>query len=290
MSLRIVRTVAELRAELEPARRAGQRIGLVPTMGAFHAGHRSLMERAAGTCDVVVVSLFVNPTQFAPTDDLTAYPRDEGRDAEIAGAAGVDILFAPPVEEVYPDGFATSVSVRGLTDGLEGAHRPGHFDGVATVVAKLLNMVQPAVAFFGQKDAQQALVVRQLVRDLNLPVRIEVCPTVRESDGLAMSSRNVYLGAGDRRRAIGLRRALDAAEHAIAGGERDPDRVAEIGRAVLADHGIEPEYFALVSERTLAPVQWIDGDVLLAVAARVGPARLIDNTLVTISNGVPERA
>lgn len=290
MSLRIVRTVAELRAELEPARRAGQRIGLVPTMGAFHAGHRSLMERAAGTCDVVVVSLFVNPTQFAPTDDLTAYPRDEGRDAEIAGAAGADILFAPPVEEVYPDGFATSVSVRGLTDGLEGASRPGHFDGVATVVAKLLNMVQPAVAFFGQKDAQQALVIRQLVRDLNLPVRIEVCPTVRESDGLAMSSRNVYLGAEDRRRAIGLRRALDAAEHAIAGGERDPDRVAEIGRAVLADHGIEPEYFALVSERTLAPVQWIDGDVLLAVAARVGPARLIDNTLVTISNGVPERA
>lgn len=290
MSLRIVRTVAELRAELEPARRAGQRIGLVPTMGAFHAGHRSLMERAADTCDVVVVSLFVNPTQFAPTDDLAAYPRDEGRDAAIADGAGVDLLFAPEVGEVYPGGFATSISVRGLTDGLEGAHRPGHFDGVATVVAKLLNMVQPTVAFFGQKDAQQALVIRQLVRDLNMPVRIEVCPTVRESDGLAMSSRNVYLGAEDRRRAIGLRRALDAAEHAIAGGERDPDRVAEIGRAVLADHGIEAEYFALVSELTLAPVQWIDGDVLLAVAARVGPARLIDNTLVTISNGVPERA
>jgi len=291
MSLRIVRSVAELRAALEPARRAGRRIGLVPTMGAFHDGHRSLMERAAATCDVVVVSLFVNPTQFAPSEDLSAYPRDEARDAAIAERAGVDLLFAPPVEEVYPGGFATTVSVRGLTDGLEGAHRPGHFDGVATVVAKLLNMVQPAVAFFGQKDAQQALVIRQLARDLNMPVRIEVCPTVREADGLAMSSRNVYLGAEDRARAVGLRRALDAAERAIAGGERDPERVAAAGRAVLAEHGIEAEYFALVSEETLEPVAKIDGGgLLLAVAARVGPARLIDNTLVTIPNGVPERA
>jgi pantoate--beta-alanine ligase len=291
MSLRIVRSVADLRAALEPARRAGRRIGLVPTMGAFHDGHRSLMERAAATCDVVVVSLFVNPTQFGPSEDLSAYPRDEARDAAIAAGAGVDLLFAPPVEEVYPDGFATSVSVGGLTDGLEGAHRPGHFDGVATVVAKLLNMVQPTVAFFGQKDAQQALVIRRLVRDLNLPVRVEVCPTVREADGLAMSSRNAYLGAEDRARAVGLSRALDAAAAAIAAGERDAERVAATGRAVLAEHGIEAEYFALVSEETLAPVATIDGGaVLLAVAARVGPARLIDNVLVTIPNGVPERA
>lgn len=290
MSLRIVRSVADLREALEPARRGGRRIGLVPTMGAFHDGHRSLMERAAATCDVVVVSLFVNPTQFAPTDDLAAYPRDEARDAAIADDAGVDLLFAPPVEEVYPDGFATSVSVGGLTDDLEGAHRPGHFDGVATVVAKLLNMVGPTVAFFGQKDAQQALVIRRLVRDLNLPVRVEVCPTVREPDGLAMSSRNAYLGAEDRARAVGLSRALDAAAAAIAAGERDAGQVAATGRAVLAEHGIEAEYFALVSEQTLSPVTTIDGDVLLAVAARVGPARLIDNTLVTIPNGVPERA
>jgi pantoate--beta-alanine ligase len=290
MSLRIVRSVAALRAELEPARRAGRRIGLVPTMGAFHDGHRSLMERAAATCDVVVVSLFVNPTQFGPSEDLSAYPRDEARDAAIADGAGVDLLFAPPVEEVYPDGFATSVSVRGLTDGLEGAHRPGHFDGVATVVAKLLNMVQPTVAFFGQKDAQQALVIRRLVRDLNLPVRVEVCPTVREPDGLAMSSRNAYLGAEDRARAVGLSRALDAAAAAVAAGERDAERVAATGRAVLAEHGIEAEYFALVSEQTLSPVTTIDGDVLLAVAARVGPARLIDNALVHVPNGVPERA
>jgi pantoate--beta-alanine ligase len=290
MSLRIVRSVAELRAALEPERRAGRRIGLVPTMGAFHDGHRSLMERAAATCDVVVVSLFVNPTQFGPSEDLSAYPRDEARDAAIAEGAGVDLLFAPPVEEVYPDGFATAVSVGGLTDGLEGAHRPGHFDGVATVVAKLLNMVQPTVAFFGQKDAQQALVIRRLVRDLNLPVRVEVCPTVREPDGLAMSSRNAYLGAEDRARAVGLSRALDAAAAAVAAGERDAERVAATGRAVLAEHGIEAEYFALVSEQTLAPVTTIDGDVLLAVAARVGPARLIDNALVHVPNGVPERA
>lgn len=291
MSLRTARSVAELRAALEPARRAGRRIGLVPTMGAFHAGHRSLMERAAETCDVVVVSLFVNPTQFGAGEDLSAYPRDEARDAAIAAEAGVDLLFAPPVEEVYPDGFATTVSVGGLTDGLEGAHRPGHFDGVATVVAKLLNMVGPAVAFFGQKDAQQALVIRRLVRDLNLPVRVEVCPTVREADGLAMSSRNVYLGAEDRARAVGLSRALDAAAAAIATGERDAGRVAATGRAVLAEHGIEAEYFALVSEETLAPVVTLDGGVvLLAVAARVGPARLIDNVLVHVPNGVPERA
>jgi len=290
MSLRIVRTVAELRALLEPERRAGRRIGLVPTMGAFHDGHRSLMARAAETCDLVVVSLFVNPTQFGPSEDLAAYPRDEARDAAIAAAAGVEILFAPAVEEVYPDGFATTVSVGRLTEGLEGAHRPGHFDGVATVVAKLFNMVQPAVAFFGQKDAQQALVIRRMARDLDLPVRIEVCPTVREPDGLAMSSRNAYLGAEDRARAVGLSRALDAAARAIGDGERDPARVAAAGRAVLAEHGIEPEYFALVSERTLAPLERIDGEALIAVAARVGAARLIDNILVTTSNGVPERA
>ncbi|HEY4280032.1 MAG TPA: pantoate--beta-alanine ligase [Conexibacter sp.] len=289
MSLRIVRTVAELRAALEPARREGQRIGLVPTMGAFHDGHRSLMVRAAETCDVVVVSLFVNPTQFAPTDDLSRYPRDEGRDAEIAAEAGVDVLFAPAPKEVYPDGFATTVTVRGVAEGLEGDHRPGHFDGVATVVAKLLNMVQPTVAFFGQKDAQQARVIRQLVRDLNIPVRIEVCPTVREPDGLAMSSRNAYLGPVDRSRAVALRRALVAAEQAIAAGERDPEAVAAVGRAVLAGHGVQAEYFALVSEQTLVPVASIDGDVLITVAARVGPARLIDNALVTIANGVPEQ-
>jgi pantoate--beta-alanine ligase len=279
-ALRVVRTVAELRALLAPERRAGRSIGLVPTMGAFHAGHRSLMARARAAHDVVVVSLFVNPTQFAPTDDLSAYPRDEARDAEIAAAEGVDVLFAPPVEEVYPDGFATTVGVGGISESLEGAHRPGHFDGVATVVTKLLNMVGPDTAFFGQKDAQQALVIRKLVRDLDIPVRIEVCPTVREPDGLALSSRNAYLDAAQRTRAVALSRALRAAEAAVAAGERDAAVVEAAARAALAAHDVEPEYVALVDPDTLSPVDRIGREVLVALAARVGPARLIDNVLI----------
>lgn len=279
--MRTLRTISELRAELAPLRRDGRTIGLVPTMGAFHEGHISLMERAHETTDVVVVSLFVNPTQFGPSEDLAAYPRDEQRDAEIAAAAGVDVLFAPPVEEVYPDGFQTSVCVGALADPLEGLQRPGHFDGVATVVTKLLNMVGPDVAFFGQKDAQQALIVRRVARDLDIPTRIEVCPTVREADGLAMSSRNAYLAPSDRERAVALRRALDAAESAVASGERDATAVATAARAALAAYDVEPEYLALVAPDTLAPVDRIDGEVLLALAARVGRARLLDNTLIT---------
>lgn len=287
MSLRIVRTVDELRTLLGRERSADRSIGLVPTMGAFHDGHRSLMERAGAACDVVVVSLFVNPTQFGPSEDLAAYPRDEQRDAAIAHDAGVDVLFAPPVEEVYPDGFATTVHVGGMTETLEGAHRPGHFDGVATVVTKLFGMAQPDAAFFGQKDAQQALVIRRLVRDLDLPVRIEICPTVREADGLAMSSRNAYLGPDDRVRAIALRRALDAAEDAVAAGERDAGAVERAARAALAEHGVEPEYVALVSADTLSPVDRVNGEVLVALAARVGPARLIDNTILSTTDGAP---
>ncbi len=197
--MKTVRTVSELRGHLADARRAGRTIGLVPTMGAFHDGHLSLMRRAREACDLVVVSLFVNPAQFNEAADLDVYPRDEEHDAGLAAGEGVDYLFAPEVTEVYPDGFATSVAVRGLTDGLEGAHRGhGHFDGVTTVVSKLLNMVGPDVAYFGQKDAQQAAVVRRLVRDLNFPVRIEVCPTVRADDGLALSSRNVLLADAER--------------------------------------------------------------------------------------------
>jgi pantoate--beta-alanine ligase len=282
--MRTVRTVAELRAALAPARRIGETIGLVPTMGAFHAGHRSLMTRAREACDVVVVSLFVNPTQFGAGEDLSAYPRDEAADAELARAAGVDVLFAPPVEEVYPDGFATTVRVGGVSEPLEGAQRPGHFDGVATVVTKLLNMAQPDVAYFGQKDAQQALLVRRLVRDLDIPARIEVCPTVREPDGLAMSSRNAYLDASERARAVALRRALDAAEAAVAAGTRDAAAVATAARAAMTPFDVEPEYLALVSAETLEPVERIEGDVLVALAARVGPARLIDNALLT-TNG-----
>ena len=278
--MRTVRTVAELRDRLRAERKAGRTIGLVPTMGAFHDGHVSLMEQARAQTDVVVVSLFVNPTQFGPSEDLTAYPRDEARDAAIAQEAGVDVLFAPSVEEVYPDGFQTTVTVGALAEPLEGAQRPGHFDGVATVVTKLLNMVGPDVAFFGQKDAQQALIVRRVVRDLDIPVRIEVCPTVREPDGLAMSSRNAYLAPPERERAIALRRALDAAEQAVAAGERDAAAVASAAQAAMAPYEVEPEYLALVSSDTLQPVDRIDGEILVALAARVGRARLIDNTLI----------
>jgi len=284
--MRTIRTIGELRDVLRSERANGRSIGLVPTMGAFHKGHVSLMERARAETDVVVVSLFVNPTQFGPSEDLTAYPRDEARDATIAEAAGVDVLFAPSVEEVYPDSFQTTVSVVGgaLVDSLEGAHRPGHFDGVATVVTKLLNMVQPDVAFFGQKDAQQALIVRRVVRDLDIPVRIEVCSTVREPDGLAMSSRNAYLAPAERERAVALRRALDAAEQAVAAGERDAAAVAVAARGAMEPYGVEPEYLTLVAADTLAPVDQIDGEILVALAARVGRARLIDNTILS-TNG-----
>jgi len=282
--MRTLRTKAELRDHLRLERSADRTIGLVPTMGAFHAGHVSLMERAREATDTVVVSLFVNPTQFGPSEDLAAYPRDEARDAEIAAAAGVDVLFAPAAEEIYPDGFQTSVHVGALAEPLEGAHRPGHFDGVATVVTKLLNVVQPDVAFFGQKDAQQALIVRRVARDLDVPTRIEVCPTVREPDGLAMSSRNAYLAPAERERAVALRRALDAAEQAVAAGERDASAVAIAARAAMNPFGVEPEYLALVAADTLSPVDRIDGEVLVALAAQVGRARLIDNTYITASN------
>jgi pantoate--beta-alanine ligase len=288
--MKIVRTVPELRAELAPARRADRTIGLVPTMGALHDGHLSLISRARASTDVVVVSLFVNPTQFDDATDLGAYPRDEERDARLAAHAGADVLFAPPAAEVYPPGFATSVRVAGVTEPLEGASRgEEHFAGVATVVAKLLNMAQPDAAFFGQKDAQQVAVVRRLVRDLDMPVRIEVGPTVREPDGLALSSRNGRLANGQRERAVALARALAAARAAVRGGERDPATVAAAARAAMRDLGVEPEYLELVAPDTFAAVRRIDGDpVLVAVAARVGDVRLIDNELLAARAASPD--
>lgn len=273
--MRTLRTVADLRAALAPRRRAGETIGLVPTMGAFHEGHLSLMRAARERCDVVVVSLFVNPAQFDATNDLSAYPRDEARDEALAAQEGVDVLFVPRVEEVYPDGFATTVHVAGLTDGLEGAQRPGHFDGVATVVAKLFAMSQPDMAFFGGKDAQQAAMIRRLVRDLDLPVEIDVRPTVREPDGLAMSSRNALLSPAERERATALSRALQAVEEAAGEGV---GAALAAGRAELA--GLDVDYLEAVDATTLRPVEDFEGDVLVAVAARVGDVRLIDNTTV----------
>ncbi len=284
--MRIVRQVEELRALMIEPRRAGRRIGLVPTMGAYHDGHLSLMRQARRDCDVVIASLFVNPAQFNDLSDLEAYPRDEGRDRALAAEAGVEVLFAPPAQSVYPPGFATTVSVAGLTDRLEGASRGrAHFDGVTTVVTKLLNMVAPDAAYFGQKDAQQVLVIKRLVRDLDLPVQIEVCPTVREPDGLAMSSRNSRLSADERERARSLSQALQAAADAVSDGERDALAICARCTAQMVQDGVQPEYFELVSLQTLDPVRDVEGPVLAVVAARVGETRLIDNQMLTTATG-----
>ncbi|MGI8429671.1 MAG: pantoate--beta-alanine ligase [Solirubrobacteraceae bacterium] len=279
--MRTLRTVAELRSALAEAHRAGRVIGLVPTMGALHDGHLSLIRRARADCDEVVVSLFVNPIQFGEPADLAGYPRDERRDAALASQAGADHLFAPPVKEVFPAGFATSVTVEGVSGTLEGAHRArGHFDGVSTVITKLFNMVAPQIAYFGQKDVQQTLVIKRLVADLDLPVAIVVCPTVREPDGLAMSSRNARLSRAERVRAAALHRALRAVQEAVDAGEADPAPVIAGARAELSSSDLEPEYLELVAVDTLTPVDRIDGDVLAVVAARVGATRLIDNQLI----------
>ena len=265
--MRTIRTVDELRAHLRDERGV---VGLVPTMGSLHAGHESLIEAAREQTDHVVVSLFVNPAQFDDPGDLDAYPRDEPTDAAIAERLGADVLFAPPPAEVYRDGHRTKVIVEGLGEVLEGAHRgPGHFAGVCTVVAKLFNMVQPQVAYFGQKDAQQVAVLRQMVRDLDFPLEIRVRPTVRDPDGLALSSRNARLTPQQRQKALGLSAALRAAaEHGL-----------EAGRAVLGEYGITPEYFAAVDPETFQQ----PGD-LIVIAATIGGTRLIDNLAAT-----PER-
>ena len=250
-------------------------------MGAFHAGHLALMERARAECDVVVVSLFVNPAQFNDPGDLAAYPREIERDAAQAAAAGVDVLFTPDAAEVYPDGFATTVAVSGITERLEGASRGReHFTGVTTVVAKLFAMAGPDVAYFGQKDAQQVAVVRRMTADLNLAVEIVVCPTVRDPDGLALSSRNAHLSPAERERALSLSRALSLAAAAVRDGERDPAAVTAQARAAIAAAGAELEYLELVTPDSLEPVAGIDGPVLAVIAARVGATRLIDNALL----------
>ncbi len=277
--MRMLRTIAELR---EALRVAAPPIGLVPTMGALHEGHLSLLARARAESATVVMSLFVNPAQFGAGEDLASYPHDAARDGELAARAGVDVLFAPVEAEMYPPGFATTIVVAGLSEPLEGSARgAAHFHAVATVVAKLLNIVGPQVAYFGQKDAQQALVIARMARDLDIPARIEVCPTVREPDGLARSSRNAYLGDADRARAVGISRALEAAASLIAAGEREPRAAEAAARGELARHGIEPEYVAVVDPETLEAVERVEGPVLVALAARVGPARLIDNVIAT---------
>jgi pantoate--beta-alanine ligase len=268
--VRLVRTIAELRGALA-TEGAGRRVGLVPTMGAFHDGHLALFRFAAAECDLVVASLFVNPTQFGPAEDLARYPRDEPRDAALAEATGVDVLFAPSAQEIYPDGFTTSVDVGELGTVLEGAVRPGHFRGVATVCVKLFNIVTPAVAVFGRKDAQQVAVIKRVVRDLDLALEIRVVPTVRDADGLALSSRNAYLSPAERDRALALPQALSAGlAAALNGGGADGALAAARARLAAAE-GIAVDYVAVAD---------LDGPTL-AAAIRVGSTRLIDNVLLS---------
>jgi pantoate--beta-alanine ligase len=274
----MVGTIAEVRRELDAARTAGATVGLVPTMGYLHDGHGSLFRRARSACDVVVASIFVNPLQFGANEDLSTYPRDLDRDRALAEREGVDLLLVPSVEEMYPSPVLTSVSVAEIPDRLEGASRPGHFTGVATVVAKLLNIFGPDRAYFGDKDWQQVAVIRRMVDDLSFPVEIVACPTVREPDGLAMASRNAYLTADERAVAPTLHRALAAGADAVTAGERSPAAVEKVMADVVATvPAFELDYAVAVDAATLAPVDPLAGDVRLLIAARLGRPRLIDN-------------
>ncbi len=284
--MKVVRDKRELRSALQEPRRNGETIGLVPTMGALHEGHLELLRRARADCGLVVMSLFVNPAQFGPGEDLDRYPRDEAGDLRLAEEQGTDLVYAPQAGDVYPPGFSTRVVVGGLTEVLCGdpsSRGPEHFSGVTTVVAKLFNTVEPQIAYFGQKDAQQAAAIKRMVHDLDFPVRIEVVPTVREADGLAMSSRNAYLDAAERRQAAALSRALRiAAERSRS--DPLPDALAA-AREELAAAGVEPEYLEARDPEDLGVVAGLNGrPVLIAVAARIGDARLIDNVLVEPEN------
>lgn len=276
--MRVVSRIADVRRVVARWKRDGQRVGFVPTMGAIHAGHVRVVERAKRHADRVVVSVFVNPLQFGPGEDYTRYPRPRARDRALLAACGTDLVWEPAVEAMYPPGAVTRVRVTQLDEALEGASRPGHFIGVATVVLKLLNIVQPDVVWFGQKDAQQARILEQMARDLDVPVLVKRAPTVREKDGLAMSSRNAYLDPRQRAQAVALSRGLAAAQAALKRGERSAAALANlIRRAWKGLDQVSEDYVAIVDAATLLPVRTVKGPVLVAVAARVGPARLIDN-------------
>jgi pantoate--beta-alanine ligase len=279
--MNICKTVKEMHAAARDVRRQGKRIGFVPTMGALHEGHLSLVRAAKAQSDVVVVSIFVNPTQFGPNEDLSRYPRPFERDRELLEKEGVDFLFAPAVEEMYPAGAITYVTVEGLSEKLCGKSRPGHFRGVTTVVAKLFHIVDPDQAFFGQKDAAQAAIIRRMVRDLRMPVEIVVCPIVRETDGLAMSSRNTYLDPSQRKQALVLSRALSRVREVFDKGERNSMRLIEPGKQVFAaEPSVRLDYLEIVDPDTLEPLDTIRRNALVAVAAFVGTTRLIDNIVL----------
>ena len=279
--MKICATIPESRAACRDARASRKRLGLVPTMGALHEGHLSLVRAAKAQCDAVAVSIFVNPTQFGPTEDLSKYPRQFDRDCRLLEKEGVDILFAPSVEEIYPDGPVTWVLVEGLSEKLDGRSRPGHFRGVTTIVAKLFHIIEPDAAFFGQKDAAQLAVIRRMVQDLNFPVEIVACPIVRESDGLAMSSRNAYLNLEERGRALVLQRSLQRAQQEFQTGESTAAKLISAAKEVFArEPQVVLDYFEIVDPDTLDPVKRISQKTLVAVAAYVGSTRLIDNTVL----------
>ena len=281
--LQIIRTVADMHRAADAMRRAGLRIGLVPTMGYFHEGHLSLIRRAKRCADRVVVSLFVNPIQFGPAEDLEAYPRDLDRDLELIETLGGDLAYVPEAAEMYPEGYATYVNVERLTEHLCGASRPGHFQGVTTVVAKLFTAVKPHAAVFGQKDAQQAAVIRQMTRDLNLDVEVLISPTVREPDGLAKSSRNVYLSLKERAEAPVLFQALQAAHRLVLGGERRAGKVLNAMQALIAARPhARVDYVLAVDAQTLQPTAELSGSFLFALAVQFGRTRLIDNMAIQV--------
>jgi pantoate--beta-alanine ligase len=276
--MKVCATIAEARAACGDRRARRQRLGLVPTMGALHEGHLSLVRAAKAQCDAVAVSIFVNPTQFGPTEDLSKYPRQFDQDCRLLEKEGVEMVFAPPVEEIYPPGAVTWVLVEGLSEKLDGRSRPGHFRGVTTIVAKLFHIIEPEAAFFGQKDAAQLAVIRRMVRDLSFPVEIVACPIVREPDGLAMSSRNAYLNREERVRALVLQRALQEARNHFEGGERSAAKLISAGKEVIAgEPQVRVDYFEIVDPDTLDLVERISQRSLVAVAAFVGSTRLIDN-------------
>jgi pantoate--beta-alanine ligase len=278
--MRIIRTVAELRHWSRQERSSGKSVGLVPTMGALHRGHASLIRAARASCGSAAVSIFVNPTQFGPNEDFARYPRSFDTDCALAEAEGADVVFAPAVEEIYPSGAATFVEVEGLSDRLDGASRPGHFRGVATVVSKLLIAAEPDRAFFGQKDAAQCAVVRRMVADLRLGTEIVVCPIVREPDGLALSSRNVYLSPAERTQALVLSRAVRQSEALVASGDRRAAPLLEAAdKTLAAEPSVRVDYIAVVDWATLMPVEVAVPGTLFAVAAYIGPTRLIDNAI-----------
>jgi pantoate--beta-alanine ligase len=279
--MRICNTIEDMRAACRAIRRSGNRVGFVPTMGALHEGHLSLVRAARAACDVAAVSIFVNPAQFGPNEDLAKYPRDFERDRDLLEKEGVELLFAPSVEEMYPAGAVTWVTVEELSGKLDGGSRPGHFRGVTTVVAKLFHIVEPDAVFFGQKDAAQVAIVRRMVRDLKFPVEIVACPIVREADGLAMSSRNAYLDTAQRRQALVLHRALVRVQKLWEGGERDAAALVAAGREEVAgEKSVGLDYFEIVHPDSLDPVKDLAGGSLIAVAAFLGPTRLIDNILL----------